>query len=92
MRSDLVEIPRGDLTFHKFGLIEASDGRLYRARRDAAADIGFEGAVAYYTDQTGYPHLLEESCRREDPPGARPAAGRATGETIHASAQALLVR
>ena len=60
MSSNLPEIRRSSLAFHRFGIVEdTTDGRLYRARRDGVADIGYVDAAAYYFAASGVPVLLE---------------------------------
>jgi hypothetical protein len=60
MGSSLEEIPRSDLSFGRFGIVEhVPSGRLYRARRDGIIDLSFVDAAAYYCDQAGTPVLLE---------------------------------
>ena len=61
-RSSLPEIPRDNLTFGRFGQVEdTTTGRLFRVRHDELGDVEYlGGVVAYYLDEHGSPHLLEE--------------------------------
>ena len=60
MRSDLEEIPRGDVQAHRFGTVEDTrTGRLFRQRRDGLIDLDWTDATHYYMDPAGTPILLE---------------------------------
>lgn len=60
MNAKLVEIPRGDLAFGRFGILENTrTGDLYRARRGEIEDLDYSPAVAYYVGADGLPVLLE---------------------------------
>jgi hypothetical protein len=61
-RSELPELPLEHLAFGRFGGVEDTrDGRLYTRRPDELADLDYAtGVVAYYLDEHGSPHLLEE--------------------------------
>ena len=60
MCSELEEIPRDDITPHRFGTVEdVRTGRLFRQRRDGLIDLDWTDANAYYMDPNGTPILLE---------------------------------
>ena len=59
MRSGLPEIPRGNLTFGRFGHIEDRSGEFYRRRRGEIEDPKHSSAVAFYLDPGGDPIYLE---------------------------------
>jgi hypothetical protein len=81
MSSSLEELPRSDLSFGRFGIVEhVPTGRLFRLRRDGLIDLEFvPNAVAFYCDETGLPILLEPA------PGA---ATRAEAEQRQAAREA----
>lgn len=62
MRANLEEIPRADLQEHRhLGLEDTRTGEFYVARRDGLVDLAFvPAAVAYFTDLSGLPILLEK--------------------------------
>ena len=66
MRSSLPEIPRSDLSFQKFGLIEhIGSGNFYRALRGVVDDPQYSPAVGYYIDEAGgLPVYLERPVSR----------------------------
>ena len=60
MSSTLEELPRSELAFRRFGIVEhVPSGRLYRLRKDQLPDIEYSSASAFFTDANGVPVLLE---------------------------------
>jgi hypothetical protein len=60
MRSGLPEIPRSDLSFLKFGLIEdLASGNFYHAVRGELDDPKHSSAVGFYLTASGDPVYLE---------------------------------
>ena len=69
MRSALPEIPRSDLDFHRFGLIEdRASGNFFHALRGELDEPKHSSAVAHFLTESGDPIYLE---RPSSPPQDR---------------------
>jgi hypothetical protein len=69
MRSGLPELPRGDLEFQRFDIVEhRQTGALYHVQLGQLDDPDRSGAVAFFIAEDGLPRYLEQ------PPGPRTRA------------------